>query len=177
MEESVIEYVINKSESPTKFICLPDRLADNIEDPAGKSLLINYSGKKALFDNKIFKPEYFVVNVESEESLSHLFGPVQIKVYKDHIDALASKQKKLSSDDCVDGWSANRLMFYKKRIAPLKSGEKFEVEVVSEGTYVMSKEDFENIFDNVVKSYSYLELGVYSYSKTPKKAEEFLRSK
>ncbi|MBR1520124.1 MAG: hypothetical protein IJ635_02690 [Bacteroidaceae bacterium] len=70
-------------------------------------------------------------------------------------------------------YKATRLLFKADVIEALKDSDFFAVET-PEGIFRMTKGDFYRDFDNVVKSASYLEKGVYHYPRTPLKAQKYL---
>lgn len=70
-------------------------------------------------------------------------------------------------------YEATRLLFKASVIEPLNDSDVFMVKT-PEGTFRMTKADFYRVFDNVVKSLSYKEKGIYHYSRTPEKAKIFL---
>jgi hypothetical protein len=177
MDESQIEYTVNLK-SKSKFLCLPDRFQDDIEDPDGSSLLINPNGVKALFSNSLFEPKYYSIGLEDQETLSHFFNAEQIQTFKDHIlTSVAPVPKKQIKPGLPSvEWSAKRLIFYRPAIDALKPNESFQVHVESEGTFEFTKSQFEEVFDHILETVSW-DLGVYSYSKTPKKALDYLKIK
>lgn len=67
----------------------------------------------------------------------------------------------------------SRLAFKREIIEKLMPSDSFEVET-PEGTYRFTRKQFENVFSNVIKTKSYLKLGVYHYPRTPEKATPFL---
>lgn len=68
-----------------------------------------------------------------------------------------------------------RLCFKADFIEPLAPEQEFRVDT-PEGSFQMSKADFYQVFANVVASRSYREGGIYHYSRTPRKAMQFLLS-
>lgn len=73
-------------------------------------------------------------------------------------------------------YSFNRLCFKANIIEPLNDSDYFAVHTPM-GTFKMTKGDFYRVFDNVVKTKSYLEKGIYHYPTTPEKALVFLEKK
>ncbi len=72
-------------------------------------------------------------------------------------------------------YSAARLTFKRDEIEPLDWDDLIRIHVTNEGqTYEMTKKDFYNVFDNVVRSKSYRIYGNYNYHPTPSKAFQFL---
>ena len=70
-------------------------------------------------------------------------------------------------------YSFTRLCFRADVIEPLNDTDFFAVHT-PEGTFKMTKADFYRVFNNVVKTKSYQQDGIYHYSKTPAKALPFL---
>jgi hypothetical protein len=66
----------------------------------------------------------------------------------------------------------SRLAFRRKIIEKLAASDSFEVET-PEGTYRFTREEFEKVFSNVIKTKSYLEYGLYHYPRTPEKASPY----
>jgi hypothetical protein len=75
-------------------------------------------------------------------------------------------------EDCVVTYKFSRLCFNAGMIEPLEMNEKFGI-ITLEGVFVLSKKEFYEVFENVVKSISYQEKGRYHYPQTPKKAMRF----
>lgn len=67
----------------------------------------------------------------------------------------------------------SRLTFHRDSIEPLKAKDRFRVETPV-GAFEMSKAEFYETFPSVVRSRSYADNGLYSYTTVPKKAELFL---
>lgn len=65
-----------------------------------------------------------------------------------------------------------RLCFLKAVIDRLKADESFRV-ICNDGIFQMTKTDFYEVFDNIVKTRSYLERGHYHSRKPPRKADQF----
>ncbi len=72
-------------------------------------------------------------------------------------------------------YSAARLRFNRDEIEPLDWNDSIRIHVTNEGsTYEMTKKEFYDVFDNVVRSKSYRIHGYYHYHTTPSKAFQFL---
>ena len=69
-------------------------------------------------------------------------------------------------------YSFSRLCFKADIIEQLHDTDAFSVHTPS-GTFCMTKAEFYNVFDNVVKTKSYIEKGVYHYPTIPAKALVF----
>jgi hypothetical protein len=72
-------------------------------------------------------------------------------------------------------YEATRLLFKADVIEPLASKDRFRV-VTPAGTFEMTKADFYEVFENVVRSSSYRDRGIYHYPVAPRKAEQFRRA-
>jgi len=68
-----------------------------------------------------------------------------------------------------------RLTFLRDEIESLKNEDHFIVHVTNDqASYKMTKGDFYNTFNKVVKTKSYLKTGNYNYPKTPNKALKYI---
>ena len=68
-----------------------------------------------------------------------------------------------------------RLTFLRDEIESLKNEDHFIVHVKNDqASYKMTKGDFYNTFNKVVKTKSYLKTGNYNYPKTPSKALKYI---
>tara|TARA_B110000967_G_C18418964_1_gene332877 strand:+ start:20 stop:250 length:231 start_codon:yes stop_codon:yes gene_type:complete len=68
-----------------------------------------------------------------------------------------------------------RLTFLRDEIELLKNEDYFIVHVTNDQvSYKMTKGDFYNTFNKVVKTKSYLKTGNYNYPKTPSKALKYI---
>lgn len=74
-------------------------------------------------------------------------------------------------------WKADKLTFYKHRIEPLKPKDLFAIEIDQLGDFVISKADFQRVFNNVIMSSDYRGGGIFAYSALPEEALPFLRKK
>jgi hypothetical protein len=70
-------------------------------------------------------------------------------------------------------YTFTRLCFKRGIIEPLGWLDEFRV-ITPVGTFQMSKEQFYEVFANVVKSRSYQQDGIYHYPTVPEKAQQFL---
>ena len=66
----------------------------------------------------------------------------------------------------------SRLCFRADVIEPLTKQDSFCVRTHN-GTFAMTKAEFYRVFDNVVKTKSYLKGRMYHYPKPPRKADRF----
>jgi len=71
-------------------------------------------------------------------------------------------------------YTATRLLFRADVIESLGPSQRVRIET-PDGNFEMTRADFYRVFANVAQSASYLERGVYHYSRTPDKALPFLR--
>jgi hypothetical protein len=73
-------------------------------------------------------------------------------------------------------YTASRLTFKRDVIEPLNDKDYFVVHVSNDdSSYKMTKREFHETFNNVIKTSSYKKLGKYNYGKTPKKAFKYLK--
>ena len=70
-------------------------------------------------------------------------------------------------------YSCSRLTFKACIIESLKENDVFCIKTPV-GSFQMTKGDFYKSFPNVIQTKSYREQGVYSYTKTPQKANKYL---
>lgn len=75
-------------------------------------------------------------------------------------------------DAVVVEYAATRLSFRRDVIEPLGESDMFRV-VTSQGTFQMTRAEFDDVFANVVASRSYRESGLYHYPAVPRRAERF----
>lgn len=73
----------------------------------------------------------------------------------------------------VDRWSASNAVFYRHKIQPLRANDRFEMTVEGVGSFIMTKDDFERSFNDVVMSHRYQKEGIYSYAEVPERLEVF----
>lgn len=70
-------------------------------------------------------------------------------------------------------YSCTRLTFKRDEIEPLQVDDIITIETPT-GTYKMTKKEFYDVFDNVIKTKSYKEKGIYNYPIVPEKTKQFL---
>lgn len=75
----------------------------------------------------------------------------------------------------MKNYSSTRLLFRRSVIEGLAEGEKFQI-VTPQGTFELTRQEFEFEFPNVVESRSYRLKGIYHYPRTPQRALRFLIS-
>jgi hypothetical protein len=73
----------------------------------------------------------------------------------------------------VAEWTAPRLTFYRHKIDPLRIKDSFRISVEGEGVFHMTREQFQETFNDVVLASSYRENGIFTYNVTPEKALRF----
>ena len=72
-------------------------------------------------------------------------------------------------------YTATRLKFIRDLIEPLDNQDYIKIHVTNDNaSYKMTKIEFDETFDNVVKTKSYREIGNYNYKNTPCKALKYL---
>ncbi len=79
----------------------------------------------------------------------------------------------MSPSQPIPTYEFSRLGFKADVIEPLRPDERFRI-VTPEGTFEMTKAEFYRDFDNVVRSMSYRDRGLYHYPTTPEKALKYL---
>jgi hypothetical protein len=70
-------------------------------------------------------------------------------------------------------YTAARLRFVRSRIEELQPGGLLRIHVPSQGTFELSRENFETDFRNVLDSRSYQEAGYYHYASVPVRALKY----
>ena len=88
---------------------------------------------------------------------------------------MKKKIKSLKKINMIE-YSATRLTFKRDLIEPLNDEDYFIVHVSNDdSSYKMTKREFYETFNNVIKTSSYKKLGNYNYVKTPEKAFKYLK--
>ena len=94
-----------------------------------------------------------------------------------NLKTIRNQKKSLKNIITKVSYSSTRLLFRRDEIEPLDWDDKFRIYASNDNcTYEMTKGEFYDVFDNVVKTKSYLEAGIYHYVKTPNKAIQFIVS-
>ena len=94
---------------------------------------------------------------------------------KDKVDKNEKKIKSLKKINMIE-YSATRLTFKRDLIEQLNDGDYIKIHVIQDNaTYKMTKREFYETFNNVIKTSSYKKLGNYNYGKTPQKAFKYLK--
>jgi hypothetical protein len=73
-------------------------------------------------------------------------------------------------------WSSSKLTFYRHRIEPLHLNHKFAIEVYDVGVFEMTREQFNQVFSDIILSSAYKQNGLFSYDDIPEKAQRFLKN-
>ena len=81
-----------------------------------------------------------------------------------------AREKRISMSQPVARYYFSRLCFKADMIEPLEPEDVFEVET-PDGTFRMTKAQFYETFDNVVRTRSYRDKGIYHYPTVPSKAD------
>ena len=75
-------------------------------------------------------------------------------------------------------YTSTRLLFKRDEIEKLAWNDTIKIYASNDNcTYQMTKREFYDVFNNVVNTKSYKEIGVYHYQKTPTKAFQFIINK
>lgn len=72
-------------------------------------------------------------------------------------------------------WSSDKLVFYRHKIESLKPNDVFAVVISGEGTFQMSKAEFQRKFNNIIMSPEYRSHGIYKYEVIPEEALPYLK--
>ena len=73
-------------------------------------------------------------------------------------------------------WNSSKLTFYKHKIEPLSETQSFKINIEKTGTFLITKSDFQKMFNDVVISNSYWEEGSFTYGELPEKAKKFIKA-
>ena len=71
-------------------------------------------------------------------------------------------------------YNAARLRFYADKIEPLSDDDIIIIHTNNDGTFQMTKADFNRVFENVANAPCYKRSRYYHYARIPQKAMEFL---
>ena len=94
---------------------------------------------------------------------------------KDKVDKNEKKIKSLKKINMIE-YSATRLTFKRDLIEQLNDGDYIKIHVIQDNaTYKMTKREFYETFNNVIKTSSYKKLGSYNYPTTPNQALKYLK--
>lgn len=90
--------------------------------------------------------------------------------------ARASKASRSGSGRVVRAWNAPRLTFYRNKIHDLRPQDVIQIAIEGEGTFVITREDFDRTFADVVVSPEFKSQGLFTYPQIPDKARRFFRA-
>ena len=125
-------------------------------------------GQIVILERGLFQENEFEID-ENELTKS------QINKLNQYIDAMECNTEIEPFPLNVDvraSYTCARFTFSKNCIDPLGDDDRFAI-VCRDGTFVMSKADFNLVFSNVSESNSYLIGGSFNYKLTPRKAYQF----
>jgi hypothetical protein len=113
-----------------------------------------------------------IKNIQSWEYSTYY---LVILIRKTKLIKMKKKIKSLKKINMIE-YSATRLTFKRDLIEPLNDEDYFIVHVSNDdSSYKMTKREFYETFNNVIKTSSYKKLGNYNYVKTPEKAFKYLK--
>ena len=72
-------------------------------------------------------------------------------------------------------WSSDRLVFYRHKIESLKPNDVFACVISGEGTFQMTKAEFQRKFNNIIMSPEYRSHGIFKYEVLPDEALPFIK--
>ncbi|MEZ4743782.1 MAG: hypothetical protein R3B45_15275 [Bdellovibrionota bacterium] len=72
-------------------------------------------------------------------------------------------------------WNAPNLIFYKFHIEPLDPKQSFRINLESGKVFEMLKEEFNNVFSDIILSVEYSREGAFSFDKIPDRAIKYLK--
>jgi hypothetical protein len=195
LESLTVVDALKNRKSGRFFILLEDQLR------GGQVRVINATGHAVVIPRELFETdavqiaqEDFAANFEREQILGlQRFRERQLEQAHSEQDRVVKERTKRSTSGTsrtsgaktitrggatggiVDRWQSPKLTFYRHRIGPLRSQDRFAVTVSGVGEFVMSRDEFEREFNEVIMSKGYRQEGFYSYSKPPEHAMKFLR--
>jgi len=180
--------VLKNQKSSKYFIIIDDDL------PSFKVRVVNPSGDIINLPKTLFHPE--IIEIDSSKFLKNL-NEKQIDAYthyqdrqkllassnrttsRHQIKKKSSKQYRSKNPRETGGirttWKSLKLTFYKHKIAPLKSKDRFIILTEEKGKLIMSRSEFEQTFSEVLLAKEYRIDGFFSYHTFPEKAKKFLK--
>lgn len=72
-------------------------------------------------------------------------------------------------------WSSSSLTFYRHRIESLKPNDVFSVIIEGQGTFQITKAEFQRVFNNVIMNADYRNQGFFKYDDIPEAAKPFIQ--
>lgn len=73
-------------------------------------------------------------------------------------------------------WASATLTFYRHRIEALKPNDVFAVLIEGQGTFQITKAEFQRVFNNVVMNADYRTQGFFKYEQVPEEAHPFIEA-
>lgn len=73
-------------------------------------------------------------------------------------------------------WASSTLTFYRHRIESLKANDVFSVLIEGQGTFQITKAEFQRVFNNVVMNADYRTQGFFKYDEVPEEARPFIQA-
>ena len=150
-----------------------------------KITIINPEGRIITVPGGLFQPPFLVtpheildvLTSEQVKTISQKFASKpRVSNSRSRSTRSSSGKKKLSSKSKSLGasWSSSKLTFYKHKIEPLRPSQSFEIRIESLGTFLIKKEEFLKVFNDVVISSAYWQEGSFTYESPPEKAGKFI---
>lgn len=72
-------------------------------------------------------------------------------------------------------WASSRLTFYRHRIDALKPNDIFAIQIDGQGTFQITKSEFQRVFNHVVLNSEYRTQGVFHFEEIPEAAKAFIQ--
>lgn len=91
-------------------------------------------------------------------------------------EGLIDRKVTASGKRPVAQWEASQLTFFRHRIESLKPNEVFSIVLEGQGTFQITKSEFNRVFNNVVMNAEYRNQGVFKYDEIPEAAKAFIQS-
>jgi hypothetical protein len=141
--------------------------------------LINPAGKVLTVPKHIFEEPVSVHTTDFDKS----FTPEQLitadKTIKKPRRKKATKKatKKVGKKTGLGAtWTAPTLTFYKHHIEPLDPKQTFKINLENGDIFEMTKDEFNQVFSDIMLSKEYSEDGAYSFDEIPDRATQYLTS-
>ena len=91
-------------------------------------------------------------------------------------EGMIEKKSASAARKPIAQWSATELTFYRHHIEKLKPNEAFSVLMDGQGTFQITKAEFQRVFNNVVMNADYCKEGVFRYAEIPDEAKAFIKA-
>lgn len=188
--------VLQHLKSEKFFVLLDDSRMDRFKviNPAGVKLLMPaelFSEEPELLslkeaEEKLTAEQFNVAMMEfrneesqAEQFIAHIEKKAETPTVSKESTKRATPRKRKEKVNTKRGlgasWSSSSLTFYRHHIDPLGPKQSFRVVIDNLGTFEMTREEFQSVFNDVIMSNKYRQEGYFSYPSLPEKAQRFLK--